>query len=290
MASQGSKGAKKAPKKSAKKPAKKPAAQQKKPQKKSAKKKPAAHGTRTRYVNEKCRCPRCKKANRDYHAKHNSKTEKKAAAVPKGPHLNSAERSVRDTLIVTRRAQNWPWDAIAAEVKLGVPATKKAHARKIASMTSLMEVDATKILEGLVEGLQFSIGDLEQLAVAALEGGNVGAAVSAKKAANEAREKLQDLLQTTGLLPHDLGTIRHQIEFRAVVVEVVTLVHTFVSSIEALELPEDKRQPVIDLAGELTTGLEQLGEPSTNGGSDGRSEEDAVGVGAAEGGGADSPD
>lgn len=250
----------------AKKPAKKAP---KKPPAKS-KKKPAAHGTRTRYVNEKCRCPRCKKANRDYHAKQRGKADKLSEKAPKGNKLNSAEISVRDTLIVTRRAQGWSFEAIAKEVKLSRTATETAYDRKRASMTSLLELDAKAILEGLIEGLQFSVGDLEQLAVAAVEERNMSAAVAAKKAANEAREKLQGILQTTGILPNDLGTIRHQIEFHVVVVEVVNLVHNFVGKIESIDLPKGARPKVLEAADELRAGLEQLdgNTTSTNGGSD----------------------
>jgi hypothetical protein len=270
----GSKGGKPAKKKpAAKKPAAKKAAGKpaKKPARKSTKK-PAPHGTRTRYVNEGCRCPRCKKANRDYAKKRRGRGDKLAEKVPKGAKLNSAELAVRDTLIVTRRAQGWSFEAIAKEVKLSRTATETAYERKRASMTSLLELDAKKILEGLIEGLQFSVGDLEQLAVAALEERNVSAAVQAKKAANEAREKLQDLLQTTGILPNDLGTIRHQIEFHVVVVEVVNLVHAFVGKIEAIDLPADVKPKVLGAADELRTGLESLdgGQPApTDGGSDG---------------------
>jgi hypothetical protein len=290
MASAKRKPSKKAPEKPAASSAKKPA--------KEPKKLPP-HGTRTRYVNYKCKCPRCKRANADYFAKRTVKANVKAAKVPKGPHLNLAEKAVRDTLIVTRRAQGWGWESIAAEVKLGIDATKKAHKRKVASLTSLMEMDATKILEGLIQGLQYSIGDLEQLAVAAVEERNMSASVSAKRAANEAREKLQELLQTTGLLPHDLGTIKHQIEFRVVVIEVVNLVHTFVGQIEAVavELPPDKRELVHQHAGELFTGLEHLdgSTPSTNGGSNGTgtSEKRTSGkdaTAAAQGGGGDTPE
>lgn len=269
MASGEKKAAKKAPKKAAKKPAN---------SRKKSQKKPAAHGTRTRYVNEKCRCPRCKKANRDYHAKLEAKKRKATKDVPRGPKLNATEQSIRDTLIVTRKAQNWPWEAIAKEVGLSKSATEAAYRRKLESMPSLLELDAKKILEGLIEGLQFSIGDLEQLAVASVEERNMPAAVSAKKAANEAREKLQTLLQTTGILPHDLGTFRHQFEFRVVVVEVVNLVHTFVQRIEAIDLPEDKRPLVQEAAGELTAGLEQIdgSPPSANGDSDVRPQETAA--------------
>lgn len=269
--------------KSAKKPAGQPKNPQGKPQKKATRK-PPNHGTRSRYT-KGCRCPRCKKANRDYHAEKRAKTDKLAEKAPKGDKLNSAEMSVRDTLIVTRRAQGWSFEAIAKEVKLSRNATEAAYERKRASMTSLLELDAKKILEWLIEGLQFSIGDLEQLAVAAVEERNMPAAVSAKKAANEAREKLQDLLQTTGILPHDLGTFRHQFEFQVVVVEVVNLVHTFVGKIENLDLPKDAKPLVLEAADELKTGLEQL---DTNGGSDAGPQGKAVA--AAAGGGGDSPD
>lgn len=293
----------------AKKPGKKPAPKAKEEVKpKAAKAKPKAkrgkpagktkkpearHGTRARYVNYECRCPKCKKANRDYVATRRSKIETKAKKAPKGKHLTAAERSIRDSLIVTRKAQNWPWAAIAKEVGIGVEATKKAHAEKKATMGHFMETDAAKIIERLMEGLEFSIGDLEQLAVASLEERNMSAAVSAKRAANEAREKLQNLMQTTGILPNDLGVIKHQLEFRVIVVEIVELVHTFVGNVEPLlpALPEDKRATFQQATAALTTGLERLdGTPvPTNGGSDGRPQGQEQ-VGAAQGGGGDSSD
>lgn len=287
MASKKGKPKRKAPAKGKRKPAKKAASKGKKPRQKEA-----AHGTRARYVNYKCRCPKCKKANNDYHAKRERRDpDAKAKKAPKGPKLNAAERSMRDTLIVTRRAQNWPWAAVAAEAEVSESAAKDAYKKKIASMSSLMEQEAKKILEGLIQGLQFSIGDLEQLAVAAIEERNVSSAVQAKKAANEAREKLQSLLQTTGILPHDLGTFRMQFEFQVIIVKVVDLVHTFVGQIEAIDLPKDKRPQVLDATKELTMGLEQLDSGngiSTNGGSDGRSQGELAG--AATGGSGDTPD
>jgi hypothetical protein len=244
---------------------------------KPKKKLPRKHGTRAKYIKEKCHCPRCREANNDYLAKRRSKKRADAAKVPTGSNLTTAQKSIRDSLIVSRRNQGWSFEKIGKEVKLGVRATEMAYERKLASMESVLEVDARKIVERLITEIQFSVGDLEQIALAAIEAGNTASAVSAKRAANEARERLQNLLQTTGVLPHDLGTIKHQLEFRVVVVEIVKLVHTFVGEIEAIALPEDKRPEVLKAAGKLTTGLEQLDEqPSANGGDDGTAEKETA--------------
>lgn len=258
-----------APKKAAKAPAKKAAKATAKP-KGNAKPKPR-HGTRSRYVKHKCRCNACRAANANYTKRLKAERAMAEKKVPRGPKLSAALQSQRDALIVTRRAQSIPWGAVASEVGLSISATEAAYRKRLEAMDSLLEVNAQIILEALINGLQMSIGDLEQLALAAIEERNVPAAVGAKRAANEAREKLQGLLQSTGILPHDLGVMRHQFEAHVFIRKIVVFVEAFIGEINDLELPKDKRPAVIEATARLSKGLDDIGA-STNGDSDGPEE------------------
>lgn len=221
---------------SAKKPAaKKPAVQQKKPQKKTSKR-------------------AIKKA-----GKRSAKRAKATKGKARGPRLTAAAQSIRDTLIVARKHQNWPWEAIAKEAGISVSATKKAYYSRRDASENLLEQDPIDIIRMLVEGLQLSIGDLEQLAVAGMEERNLAVAVGAKKGANDAREKLQDLLQSVGVLPHELGTLRWHVEFRSVVVKLVDTVDGFVKAIETMKMPKDLRDQIVGEAKKARTELEGMG-------------------------------
>lgn len=268
-----------------KKPAKKAGKKAASKAKPKSKPKTYKHGTIQKYRKEQCRCELCKKANTAYHRKKRRERAEKSKAVTKtGASLSAARRSLRDTQIVQRRIQDWPWDAVAKEAKLSVQATKEAHNRKIAEMRGILQQDPVVILEGLVNGLVASVGDLEQLAVAAADGGQVNSAISAKRAANEAREKLQTLLQDTGNLPRDLGALSVQIEVDVVVKEIVGFVFGFIAQVEQLELPKGARQPVLSAAGQLKANLEQIGAGDQNGGSDGQEAEQHEQVPAPAGG------
>jgi hypothetical protein len=199
--------------------------------------------------------------------KRSAKRAKATKAKARGPRLTAAAQSIRDTLIVARKHQEWPWEAIAKEAGISVSATKKAYYSRRAASENLLEQDPIEIIRMLVEGLQLSIGDLEQLAVAGMEERNLAVAVGAKKGANDARGKLQDLLQSVGVLPHELGTLRWHVEFRSVVVQLVDTVDGFVKTIEGLKLPKAKRDEVVAAAVAVRDDLEGMGTvPDLNGG------------------------
>ncbi|HEV2790338.1 MAG TPA: hypothetical protein VGV69_03465, partial [Solirubrobacterales bacterium] len=68
-----------------------------------------------------------KKASRKTAKKAVKKAEKRSGTTPSGPRLNAAKQAMRDTLIVARKHQEWPWESIAAEAGISVSATKKAY-------------------------------------------------------------------------------------------------------------------------------------------------------------------
>lgn len=231
------------------------------------KKAPAKRSSSTKKAPKKATRKPSKKTTTKKAGKAAAKRAGTTKAKAKGPRLKAAQQSVRDTLIVARKHQGWPWEAIAKEAGISVSATKKAYTARRATSENLLEEDPIDIIKMLVEGLQLSIGDLEQLAVAAVEQNNVAAAVGAKKAANDGREKLQDLLQSVGALPHELGTLRWHVEFRSVVVQLVDTVDGFVTAIEGLKLPKGAREEVVGLASKMRGELEGMGTmPQANGG------------------------
>jgi enamine deaminase RidA (YjgF/YER057c/UK114 family) len=160
---------------------------------------------------------------------------------------------------------------------VGTRTVKFALKAKREAQDNLLDKDVVEIVEGMVEELRTSIGDFEKMTMAAMEANNLPVAVGAKKGANEAREKLRELLQSVGALPHDLGTLTHVIDLRAVVVEINTAVEEFMtwmkSWVEAVEqeveLPAEKKVEVLDAAGRVVQRLDQIaGAPQNVGNED----------------------
>jgi hypothetical protein len=144
-----------------------------------------------------------------------------------GAKKGLAARMMRDSRIVQRVLQQWSWEAIAVEAGLSVAGAKKAYAgrRELAPMA--LQIDPVQVIEGIAEGYQLSIGDLEALAVDAVNRNQLGVAVGAKKAANEARGRMIDLLQATGRLPQDLAALRHLIDLRSIAVRMLDTIDGF---------------------------------------------------------------
>jgi hypothetical protein len=193
-----------------------------------------------------------------------------AAGVPSGPRLTAAQQSLRDSWMVVRISQGWTFPEVAAEAKISVSQAKRAVKAKREAMPALLEQDPVEIITYLVEGFQASIGDFEKMALAYSQA-HPSAAVGAKKAANDARASLTTLLQSVRVLPHDLGTMRHLVDLRAVVAAVIDGVEAFEKKVEEEKLPKAKREPVLAAAHELTeklekvAGLEDLPPASGNG-------------------------
>lgn len=196
-------------------------------------------------------------------AKPGDKRKRKGAARGKARKpskaLTAAQRSVRDTLMLTRRIQGWDWPEIMAEAGIKRKQTAEELVKaKRESMPKLLDRDEVEIIENLILELQVSIGDFEKIANAALDGNNLNVAVGAKARADDSREKLRELLQSVGALPHDLGTMTHIIDIRAIVVEINSVVEGFVDVVRALPLPDDQRGLVIEAAEKVAGRLDDI--------------------------------
>jgi hypothetical protein len=217
----------------------------------AAKKKPAAK-VATKKGSTAKRKPSSRRANGATAKARSSRAKGKTSQ-----RLTAAQQATRDTLIVTRVAQGWPWAKIAKEAGVTVRTAQRAHAAKKAAMPDLMSMDPLAIVRILVEGFQMSIGDFEAMALDYAEK-HPSAAVGAKKAANDARGDLAAILQATGSLPHELGTLRHVVELQAVAKQIIELVVNFEGAVKSMELPKAKREAVLGEASKIADGLESI--------------------------------
>jgi hypothetical protein len=177
--------------------------------------------------------------------------------IPKGSKgLTNAEKSLRDSLILQRRAQRWTWEQIAEEVGLSVSACKRAAKAKRETMLQILDMDPIEVVKKIIEGFEASIGDLEVMATEYAQH-HPSAAVGAKKGADEARRNLITLLQSIGFLPNELGTIRWIVEVRQIVELLTTSVTRFETRISDLDLEPKVRKQLEDASGELRKALHE---------------------------------
>lgn len=180
-----------------------------------------------------------------------------SSKIPKGGRgLTNAEKSLRDSLIVQRVAQGWTWEEISQEVGLSVSQCKRAHRAKKRVMADLLDMDPVEIVKRVIEGFEASIGDLEKMAFEyAAE--HPSAAVGAKKGADESRRNLVILLQSIGVLPHELGTLRFVREVRVIVDLLVDSVDRFEKNLNSIELKPKQKKQVLALSGDLRKSLKE---------------------------------
>lgn len=181
---------------------------------------------------------------------------------------NAAKRMLRDTRIVQRYIQGWPWPAIAEEAGLSERAAQKAFAARKATMPLALQQDPVEVIEQIMEGYQLTVGDAEAIAVQAVNEGKLSVAVAAKKLGTETREKQVRLLQATGRLPQDLQSLRHLLDMRGLAVQMVDAVEGLSREVEVAGQIEDpgKRAKALASAAERVhdlfmglTGVEQAG-------------------------------
>lgn len=181
------------------------------------------------------------------------KPAKKAALKPRRKPLGTAlaivQKQQRARVIGMRRVQGLTWDLIAREVGLTSRQCKlelAAYERDNPDTLDFFKADPVKLFQEMMSGIYYSISDFEGLAFAALEQGNLAAAVGAKKAATDAREKIVEIERALGLLPQDLATFRTLFDLREIASRTIDLVEAFERG-EAT--PTDVRQGFYDMLG-----------------------------------------
>lgn len=148
----------------------------------------------------------------------------------------------RDTTICTLRAQRKTWPVIAAEVALSERQCRAVY-------QSYLKDQATSLVEQGPEAMVAeAMAELEEIAMRmaqiAEDPENQSVLIGASRLqAQVLRDKIA-LAQATGLLPHDLGTIRHLHDVRALVVEVVAIMRKRGVPVEVLREIQEVVAPV----------------------------------------------
>ncbi len=125
--------------------------------------------------------------------------------------MSEADRRQRDALIAQRVSQGWQWNAIATEAQMSDRNARERYAIWREHHAGTLTKEGTKMLEHLVDGLFAGIGDLEAMAFHA---DNSSAALGAKKAAMEYREKCIRIMSEIGMLPRSMRGVRDMLEAR----------------------------------------------------------------------------
>lgn len=171
-------------------------------------------------------------------------------AIPKGRHLTVAEKNLRDSLIMQRKAQGWSWDEIAEEAGISPSQCKRAHANRKRALPPSLDMDPLDLLRSIIDGFQSSIGDFEHMALGYAER-HPSAAVGAKKAANDARWRMTVLLQAIGIFPRELGTMRHVVEVRETAQKFLDLFDRLDAGVTAARgLPAEEQAAALEKATE----------------------------------------
>jgi transcriptional regulator with XRE-family HTH domain len=177
--------------------------------------------------------------------------------IPRGKNLTAAQQGLRDGLMLQRKAQGWTNEEIAKEAGISISAVKRAIRNRKNAMIETGGRDPFELVDEIVEGFQADIGDFERMALAYAER-HPGAAVGAKRSAGDARWRMVILLQATGRLPRELGTLRHIHEIRAVAALLYDSVDEMRKKIKALDLPAAKEREALEAAGIVEGRLDEL--------------------------------
>lgn len=135
---------------------------------------------------------------------------------PKGPRLPNPEQGIRDALMMERRAQGWTWAEVAEEAGITVGAAKKAVKVRREVVPGFMEMEPVAIIDYMVQGHVQALANYQRLA-AKYAVSHPAAAIGALKGAAGERRQLLILLQATGNLPRELGTLRIVMQIEAAV-------------------------------------------------------------------------
>lgn len=177
--------------------------------------------------------------------------------IPRGPRLTAAQQSLRDSLMLARKAQGWTWAEIAAEAGIAQKTAKAAVKAKREASPPVLDQDPIKVASGIVEGFQASIADFERMALAYVEV-HPSSAVAAKRSADDARRNLAVLLQGLGVLPHELGRLSFVVDIRATVTAIVGALGDFERVVNGTEAPKKEKTKLLRASGKLRNALEDI--------------------------------
>jgi hypothetical protein len=141
-------------------------------------------------------------------AKAQKAVAKAKASGARGRKVTARQRMLRDAAILTCSEAGWSAPEIAAEFELTDRQVRRIL-NDVRDRPSSLDAEPMQILDGLLRGYRDAIVDLELMAVLYRDDAP-SAAIKARVASVETREKFASLLSAVGKLPENLELFRAQ--------------------------------------------------------------------------------
>jgi hypothetical protein len=125
---------------------------------------------------------------------------------------NAAEKVARDRQIVAAKARSLSDATVAETFGINEKTVREIMAEWREGQPSLKTVDPIEVVEQVLFELR---GSIEELAMVSSTTTNDNVRVGAIKARIDALDKMTGLMQATGVLPNDLGTLKVDMDIRA---------------------------------------------------------------------------
>lgn len=155
--------------------------------------------------------------------------------------LTPAGRALRNAVIIQRVAEGWKWKDIAEEAQITERMAKvvAAQERERPGMR-LLERDPVQIIEWLLKEHERAV---MVYTLIALEAQDDKARIGALRGRDAAMQRVLEILQHTGTLPKELGTMRHVIDIREFALKMTDAIEAFErGEIEAAQVKSTFRQ------------------------------------------------
>jgi hypothetical protein len=144
--------------------------------------------------------------------------------------MNSREKTSRDNQIVAARMRGLSWSTIAATYELSERQCQTILEDYRTSHPRLRERDPIEILDDMLDRYEAA---QEELALVSATTKHDATRVGAIRTRLDALAAQANLLMLVGVLPRDLGVLRHEIDARAIAREIVNVVSRFDVSADA---------------------------------------------------------
>lgn len=125
---------------------------------------------------------------------------------------NAAEKVERDKQIVAAKARSLSTPTVAKTFNVSEATVEKVMAEYRKSQPSLRSIDPIQVVEETIFELR---GAIEELALLSSSSKQDAVRVGAVAKRVDTIDKLTKLMQTTGVLPNDLGTLKVDMDVRA---------------------------------------------------------------------------
>jgi hypothetical protein len=137
------------------------------------------------------------------------------------PGLTDEEREERNAELVRDRLRGQSWAYLAEKYNLTVAACRNVYsAWRADNQSTYQGRDPIAIVHSMLDRLESWI---EQLAEVADESAADATKIAAINAQLSALTRTAELMQATGILPHDLGTLRLELDVQTLAVKLVTV-------------------------------------------------------------------